>query len=185
MVQLAGRFDVLELRRQLELAQADILHLVTHGRPEGVVLWQAGQPVLAPAPALRVALEAAPSVRLVVLSACATAQSPAPAPVASVGAQLLQAGIPAVIAMQFDVQADVAAAFARHFYTELVAGRCPGAIDVAMSYARSSLYALNPHAFDYGTPVLWLNTADGRIFTPDRVIKIRSTTAPSARAVQG
>jgi len=193
----AGRFGILELRRQLELGRPDILHLITHGGPEGVVLWQAGQPVIASAAALRVALEAAPSVRLVVLTACATATAPPSSPsvgaasvseppsaraasvsehaspVASVGAQLLQAGLPAVIAMQFDVQEEVAAEFAGYFYTELVAGRCPGAIDVAMSYARSSLYALNPDAFDYGMPVLWLNTADGRIFMLDRTIQAR------------
>ncbi|MFN2278931.1 MAG: hypothetical protein ACK2UR_15060, partial [Candidatus Promineifilaceae bacterium] len=50
---------------------------------------------------------------------------------------------------------------------ELVSGSCPGAIDAAVALARTSLYALNPGDFSYGTPVLWLNADSGFVFSPD------------------
>lgn len=181
-VLLGGRFGVWDLRRRLEQERPDMLHVVTHGRPDGVLLWQDGEPQLAPAAALRVALEGAPSLRLLLLAACATGEAVHSSPLASLGAQLLQAGMGAVIAMQFDMAAVNAAAFSEQFYLQLVAGRCAGQVDVAANYARSALYAHDGDSFAYGTPVLWLNAADGRIFIPDRPFVLRAPAAPPPSA---
>ncbi len=164
---LQGQFSVVDLRQKIAALQPDIVHLVTHGSPEGVLLWQQEQAVLTPAPALRTALEGAESVKLVVLNACATAaHGSLRQGLASVGAQLLQAGIPAVIAMQFDVEEGVATDFTQYFYQELFGGTCPGLVSRAVSLARSNLYALNPASLGYTTPILWLNAAEGQLFAP-------------------
>lgn len=174
LVRLGGRCTVAELRRQLALVQPDVLHIVTHGRPDGIVLWQEDEPQLVSAGALRVALDGADSLRLLLLAACSTAQAVETSPLASLGAQLLQTGVPAVIAMQYDVRAASAATFGEQFYQQLVAGRCPGQVDVAVNYGRSALYVYDADTFAYGTPVLWLNAGDGRIFVPDRPFVLRA-----------
>lgn len=165
LVTLRGRFSVVELRQMITRTQPAIVHLVTHGQADGVLLWQHDTPVITAAAALRVALEGAHSVRLVVLNACATAQGAIDRGLASAGAQLLQSGMPAVIAMQFEIEERTASDFAQFFYQELLGGQCPGAVHRAVSFARSNLYALNPESIGYTTPVLWLNAADGAIFT--------------------
>ena len=184
LVRLGGRCGVWELRRQLEQVQPDVLHIVTHGRPDGIVLWQEDEPQLVSAGALRVALDGADSLRLLLLAACSTAGAVDSSPLASLGAQLLQTGVPAVIAMQYDVRAASAAAFGEQFYQQLVAGRCAGQVDVAVNYGRSALYVHDADTFAYGTPVLWLNAGDGRIFVPDRPFVLRAPAAPYAAGVK-
>ena len=184
LVRLGGRCGVLELRRQFEQVQPDVLHIVAHGRPDGIVLWQEDEPQLVSSGALRVALDGADSLRLLLLAACSTGHAVDSSPLASLGAQLLQTGVPAVIAMQYDVRAASAAAFGEQFYQQLVAGRCPGQVDVAVNYGRSALYVYDADTFAYGTPVLWLNAGDGRIFAPDRPFVLRAPAAPYAAAAK-
>jgi signal transduction histidine kinase len=160
---LDGRFSIIDLRREIERVQADIVHIVTHGQPEGILLWQQDESALVSANSLRMALERTPSVKLVFLNACLAGRG-SEIPFTSVGAQLLQAGAPAVIAMQFNIRDDAATAFARSLYEELITGSCPGAIDAAVGNARSNLYLFNSNDFSYGAPILWLNAEDGVIF---------------------
>ncbi len=174
---LTGRFNALDLRHRLERGGFDALHLITHGTAAGLLLWENDEATIAPAAALRAALEAAPRVRLAVLNACETAVGAGGAPVTSVGAHLLQAGLPAVVAMQFPIADQAAAAFAEHFYAELLTGRCPGAVDVAVTRARSALYTRSPDELAYATPVIWLNAPNGQIFAPDRRVRLRQRPA--------
>ncbi|HAJ37610.1 MAG TPA: hypothetical protein DCL15_18230 [Chloroflexi bacterium] len=180
---LNGRFDVVTLRQQIARIQPDIVHLITHGQPDGVLLWQHDAPVITPAAALRVAFEGAHSVKLIVLNACATGYSGVHSALTSVGAQLLQTGTPAVIAMQYDIEEGDASNFVRFFYQELFGGACPGVVPRAVSYARSNLYALNPAHVGYATPVLWLNAANGEIFEMERLpmppFSTHHTTTPA------
>lgn len=166
---LRGRFSVVDLRQTLERSRPDIVHLVTHGQPDGVLVWRHDLPVLAPATALRTAFEGADSVKLVVLNACSTAKGALNRSLASVGAQLLQTGAPAVIAMQFDIEETLARDFAQFFYQELLGGHCPGVVHRAVSLARSNLYALNPDNIGYTSPILWLNAVDGVIFDGEQL----------------
>ena len=100
---LCGRFGVVELRAALDAAQADILHVITHGEPDGLLLWQDDAPRLVQSNALRMTLQRATTVKFVLLNACLAGQlAEDETPFATVGPQLLQAGIPAVITMQFD-----------------------------------------------------------------------------------
>jgi hypothetical protein len=162
---LQGRFDVLDLREALTATQADILHVIAHGRPDGILLWQDGEPRLVQAAALRMTLQRTPAVKLALLNACLAGQQADETAFSAVGPQLLQAGLPAVIAMQFEIADDDAVALARHLYAELLHPPCPGSIDMALANARSSLYALDPDSFAFGAPILWLNASHGNIFT--------------------
>ena len=98
------------------------------------------------------------------LNACLAGQSSDRTPFTTVGPQLLQTGIPAVVAMQYKIHDEDAVEFAQYLYEELLVGPCPGHIDAAVSYARSNLYVSHPDRFSFGTPVLWLNARDGQIF---------------------
>ncbi len=162
---LQGRFDVLDLREALTATQADILHVIAHGQPDGILLWQDGEPRLVQATALRMTLQRTPAVKLALLNACLAGQQADETAFSAVGPQLLQAGLPAVIAMQFEIADEDAVALTRHLYAELLHPPCPGSIDIALANARSSLYALDPDSFAFGAPILWLNASHGNIFT--------------------
>lgn len=160
---LRGRFDIQTLRRRLDEYRPDILHVISHGEADGLYLWENGELTLVKASQWAATLALVDSVKLVFLNACLAGQPDKTTPFAGLAQRLLQTGIPAVIAMQFVVLDRAAAAFAGFLYTALVVGPCPGAIDVAMSIARSGLYISDPDRIDYATPLLWLNTPDGLI----------------------
>lgn len=162
---LAGRLDIHTLRRHLHDEDPDILHLISHGDPDGLLLWSAdGEPELVSGSQIQAMLRQIHSLKLVFLNACLAGRSDDNRPFADVAGRLLQTGLPAVIAMQFEIADRSAASFAGFLYEALVSGDCPGAVDRAVSIARSNLYISAPHRLDYITPVLWLNTEDGVIF---------------------
>jgi len=185
---LKGRFSVVDLRQMIDRLRPDIVHITTHGQPEGVLLWQGETPVLTPASVLRTAFDDAESVRMVVLNACATAQGALNRSLASTGAQLLQSGVPAVIAMQSEIEESIAGDFTQHFYQALFTGPCPGIVPTAMSLARSSLYALNPDSIGYATPVLWLNVTDAALFDaaqlPKSIFRPQPPSVPRSHEIQ-
>ena len=159
-----GRFSIIDLRREIDAHQPDLLHIISHGDPQGIALWRKDQPVMVTSASLRATLERTPSVKLVFLNACLAGVSSDTRRFRNVAAQLLQAGLPAVIAMQYEIRDDAAIEFAQFLYEELISGSCPGSIDAAVALARTSLYSLNPGDFSYGTPVLWLNADSGIVF---------------------
>lgn len=163
---LTGRFSIVDLRREIDARQPDLLHIITHGEPDGISLWHRDRPSMVSSASLRVTLEHTPSVKLAFLNACLAGMSSDTHRFRNVAAQLLQAGLPAVVAMQYEIRDDAAIEFAQFLYEELIAGSCPGAVDAAVALARTSLYALSPGDFSYGTPVLWLNAESGLIFSP-------------------
>ena len=65
------------------------------------------------------------SLRLVVLNSCESARSSASDVFSSTAAVLMRRGIPAVVAMQYDISDEAAIAFARGLYTA-IAGRASG-----------------------------------------------------------
>lgn len=159
----AGRFDIHSLRRRLQESRPDILHVISHGETDGLYLWEDEELTLVSASQLAATLALVDSVKLVFLNACLAGQPDGTTPFASLAQRLLQTGIPAVIAMQFEVLDRAAADFAGFLYEALVSGPCQGAIDVAVSIARSGLYISDPDRINYATPLLWLNAPDGII----------------------
>lgn len=102
------------------------------------------------------------TLRLVVLNACSTAYEGTGRGFAGVASQLVERGVPAVIAMRKAVQDQAAITFARHLYGNLAGGE---AVDAAMTRARQQLRlerGANPGAF--GLPILYLHAPDGGLF---------------------
>jgi hypothetical protein len=106
--------------------------------------------------------------RLVVLASCQSAgtgdeaTSEDEGALAALGPRLAEAGIPAVIAMQGNVQQRTVARFMPKFFEELLAD---GQIDRAMSEAR---FAVRDHV-DWWAPVLYTRLVNGRLWYESRL----------------
>ncbi len=183
---ISGRLSIHQLRKTLGAEQPDVLHLITHGQPDGLVLWDedGSNARLASAASWQATLEQSDSVKLVLLNACLAGHPSADTPFADVAQRLLQAGVPAVIGMQFEIRDAAAVDFASFLYEALVAGPCPGAIDVAMGFARNNLYISAPDRVDYATPILWLNTEDGAVFHFDAASRSQMASTPATDPYQ-
>ena len=112
------------------------------------------------------------SLRVAILNACEGARTSRTDPFAGSAQSLVQQGIPAVIAMQFEIANDVAGRFAHEFYGALADGY---PIDASLTEARKSIFAAGREV-EWGTPVLYLRAPDGRIFDID------SSTPPTRSA---
>jgi len=155
------------LRRHLRQRDYHILQFVGHGgfnesSQDGVLLLEdedrhgrkiSGQD-------LGTLLHDHDSLRLAVLNACEGARASREDPFAGTAQSLVQQGIPAVIAMQFEISDEAAISLAHEFY-EAVADGYP--VDAALGEARKALFA-EGHGVEWGTPVLYLRAPDGRIF---------------------
>jgi tetratricopeptide (TPR) repeat protein len=95
--------------------------------------------------------------RLVVLASCQSAGSAAGTALAALGPRLVQAGIPAVIAMQGSVRMDTAALFISAFFRDL---NRHGLIDRAAAAARAAVRRQN----DWWAPVLFMCLRSGRLW---------------------
>jgi len=98
--------------------------------------------------------------KLVVLNSCSGSQAQPGDLFSSTAADLIQGGIPAVIAMQFEISDAMGIAFSDTFYTYLADGF---SIQSALAHTRAVLKA---DGFgEWISPVLYMRTHDGRIFT--------------------
>lgn len=126
------------------------------------------------------------SLKLGVLNVCSSAQVDEGRAFQGLAPQLVRAGVPAVVAMQYPLSDDAAMAFAEEFYRRLCAGdNSVGRVDVAVTYARNMLAILYPGDRCFAAPVLYTHAADGVIFTlPGRTAEDESARglAESLRA---
>ena len=104
------------------------------------------------------------SLRLVVLNACEGARSAQDDPFGGVAQALVHQGIPAVIAMQFEISDTAAITFSQSFY-QAIADGLP--VDVATVEARRAMFA-EGNEIEWATPVLYLHSTDGRVFIRGR-----------------
>jgi len=103
-------------------------------------------------------------MRLAVLNACEGARASRTDPFSGTAQSLVQQGIPAVIAMQFEITDQAAIAFAHEIYGALADGY---PVDAALSEARKAIFAQG-NGLEWGTPVLYLRAPDGLIFNVER-----------------
>jgi CheY-like chemotaxis protein len=99
---------------------------------------------------------------LVCLATCKSATSNSPKSFLGIAPQIIQRGVPAVVAMQYSVLVSTAEIFLENFY-QAVAARKP--IDWAVQHARNAIsikQKLNNREF--ATPVLFMRAKDGNIF---------------------
>ena len=109
-------------------------------------------------------LAAEPLPRLVYLAACESAAR-ADTDVgtfAGLGARLVRAGVPAVIAMQDQVPMDLSTDLTRRFFQSLLVH---GLIDRALAEARWLL--AESGSADWSIPVLYMRMRDGQLLAPD------------------
>jgi len=104
------------------------------------------------------------SLRLAILNACEGARSSRWDAYSGVAQRLVQAGIPAVIAMQFKITDDGAIGFAEGFYEALAAGLT---VEASLTMARKKI-SLAENPTEWGTPVLFSQSEDGLLFQIDR-----------------
>lgn len=154
-----------ELRRALMRQHFHVLHFMGHGafdeRSGGVLIFtdRSGRAAPVTGGDLGVMLRDHTSLRLAVLNACEGARTDPHDPFAGVAGTLVRRGIPAVIAMQFEVTDHTAVEFAPALYGALAAGY---PIDGALAEARKAVYAVSP--LEWATPVLHMRTDDAQLF---------------------
>ncbi|GAA2149109.1 CHAT domain-containing protein [Humibacillus xanthopallidus] len=98
-------------------------------------------------------------IRLAVLNSCEGGHVSDVDPYASTAIALVEQGIPAVVAMQFQITDAAATAFSRTLYDSVTAGR---PVDLAVTLARQAVLAASEG--EWATPVLYLRAVDGVLF---------------------
>jgi hypothetical protein len=150
-----------------------VLHFVGHATDD----WGAGKRVLLfegddqepdPTPGERLvrALKAGRMPpRLTILNACSTAGFLAgDGPLAGVAVDLLAAGLPAVVATQFEISDEAALAFSSALYESLARGE---GLEQAVTEGRRAISLARAGSLEWATPVLFLRTFDSpRIEVP-------------------
>ena len=155
------------LRQRLRRDAFHVVHFIGHGRyrPDwgtGVLVMEdrAGRAQEVTGEELGGLLTEYDQTRLAVLNACEGARSDATDPFAGVAQSLIQQGLPAVVAMQFEITDDAAIIFAREFYGA-IADSYP--LEAALAEARGAIRD-EGNLTEWGTPVLYSRAPDGRLF---------------------
>ncbi len=172
-----------DLRRHLQKTDYHIFHFIGHGSflkdaQEGAILMTdtLGRGRAVSGQTLGTILRDRRTLRLVILNACEGARTARTDPFAGVAQSLVQSGIPAVIAMQFEITDSAAIIFAKEFFGTLAQG-IP--VDAALAEARLAIYA-DGNGLEWGTPVLYMRCDDGRIFNVTLVEKTLITLTAEA-----
>jgi hypothetical protein len=155
-----------ELQRALR-QEFHILHFVGHGgfsesTQDGLLVLEdeLGRGNEVSATYLATLLHDADSLRLVVLNACDGARGSRTDQFSGVAQSLLQQGVPAVVAMQFEISDDAALTFAHEFYRAFSEGL---PVEAALAEARKSMFAQQNDS-EWATPVLYLRSVGSDIF---------------------
>jgi len=156
---------IADLARRLSRAnepQPHIVHFMGHGRV-GELLFETaiGSGATLRAGPLANLLGNVEQLRLVIFNACESALT--------LAAVVAQARVPAVIAMQYAVSDQAAILFSTHFYSNLISGQ---PVDAALALTRVAMQAEGPDAdfLEWATPVLYMQAADGRLFSQPPVV---------------
>ncbi|MEZ4869996.1 MAG: SUMF1/EgtB/PvdO family nonheme iron enzyme [Caldilineaceae bacterium] len=155
------------LQRQLRRDDYHIFHFVGHGgfdrqTQSGVLLLEdeQGRSRRVSGHYLGALLRDHFSLRLALLNACEGARTSRFDPFAGVAQHLVQQGIPAVIAMQFEITDQAAITLAHEFYSALADNY---GVDAALTEARKALYTAG-NDIEWGTPVLYMRVQRGELF---------------------
>ena len=155
------------LQHELRQRPYHVFHFIGHGgfdqqSQDGVLIFKdpAGLGLFISGQYLGTLLHDHDSMRLAVLNACEGARGTCTDPFSGMAQSLLQQGVPAVIAMQFEITDEAAICFAREFYGALADGY---PVDGALTEARKTVYT-EGIGLEWGTPVLYMRSPDGRIF---------------------
>ena len=155
------------LQRQLRRQEYHLFHFIGHGffdeqtQEHGIILEDENRASqLVSAQRLGTILRDERTLRLAVLNACEGGRHSPTDPFAGTAQTLVLQGLPAVIAMQFEISDEAAITFAREFYGAVADGY---PVDAALAEARKAIFSTGNEA-EWGTPVLYMRSPDGVIF---------------------
>jgi len=156
-----------ELQQRLRQRSYHVFHYIGHGdfdpsRQDGRLLLvnDFGEPWPITGEELGVLFQDHPSLRLAVLNSCEGARGSVEDPFAGSAQSLVSAGVPAVVAMQFEVTDNAAITISKEFYGAIADGL---PVDAALAEARKAV-RLSGNEIEWGTPVLYMRAPDGRVF---------------------
>jgi hypothetical protein len=181
------------LQRQLRRDTYHIFHFIGHGAFDtytrhGMLAMEDdhGRARLVGGEDLGMLLHNHRSLRLVVLTSSESARGDRNDPFSGTAQSLVQQGIPAVVAMQFEITDDAAITFSHVLY-EAIADGYP--LDAATTEARMAVYVgthgahgriTDGNLTEWGTPVLYLGVPDGGIFDiQDRPPPLPASSTPT------
>jgi len=103
-------------------------------------------------------------LKLVVLNACEGARGNTLDVFSSTASVLIRSRVPAVVAMQYEITDAAAIEFSRSFYRAIAQGL---SLEAAVVEARKAISIGVNNTVEWGTPVLYLRSASGRLFNVD------------------
>ncbi len=161
------RATLSELQRALRRTQFHIFHYIGHSgydesASDGVLMLEtdSGRARKVTGRELSTILSDARSIRLAVLNSCEGARASAHDPFSGSAQSLVAGGIPAVVAMQFEITDEAAIVFGHELYAAVADGY---PIDAAVAESRRAIFGAG-NDVEWGTPVLYMRSGDGRIF---------------------
>ncbi len=162
------------LQRMLRQKEFHIFHFIGHGgfdkqSQDGVLILEdeEGRGRAVSGQYLGTLLHNHHPLRLAILNACEGGRTSRTDPFAGTAQSLVQQGIPAVIAMQFEISDEAAITFTQEFYSALTDSY---PVDAALVEARTAIFAYGNNV-EWGTPVLYMRSPDGQIFNIANVEK--------------
>ncbi|MGY1615293.1 CHAT domain-containing protein [Geodermatophilus sp. SYSU D00691] len=170
-----------DLRAALRRGEHHVFHFIGHGRydpavQDGMLALEgpSGRAQLLSGADVGALLSDHRSLRLVVLNSCEGARGGRTDPYAGTAQSLVYQGIPAVVAMQFEITDRAAILFAHSLYEAVADGF---QLDAAMAEARNAVRG-EPNPVEWATPVLYLRAPDGRIFDVTAPVTVPTPPPP-------
>ncbi|MEZ4769130.1 MAG: SUMF1/EgtB/PvdO family nonheme iron enzyme [Caldilineales bacterium] len=158
-----------DLQRAMRRGPWHIFHFVGHGAfdraaGEGLVMFCDDQGNARPLRASELGRLLADhwTLRLAILNACEGARGSDHDLFSSTASILVQRGLPAVLAMQYEITDRAAVELSRAFYEALADGL---PVDAAVAEARKAVSLAISNTVEWGTPVLTMRAPDGVLFT--------------------
>lgn len=165
------------LQHRLRQNTYHLFHFIGHGgfdqdRRDGILIFrdEHGRGQRVTSQHLSTILTDHSALRLVILNACEGARGAREDPFTGVAQTLVQRGIPAVIAMQYQVVDQAAIAFSQEFYAALV-DKYP--VDAAVSEARKTVFTQGSD-IGWGVPVIYMRAPDGHLFDFETLVSIQA-----------
>jgi hypothetical protein len=177
-----------DLQRAMRTGEWNIFHFIGHGaydeaRDEGFIALadDGGLTHLLSAAQLGRLLDDHGPLRLAVLNSCEGARGGTHEVLSSTAAVLMRRGVPAVVAMQYEITDRAAIEFTRAFYEAIADGQ---PVDGAVSEARIAVSLALESTLEWGVPVLYMHSPDGCIFSVEPGAKASQATPVPRRRPQ-
>jgi outer membrane protein assembly factor BamB len=174
-----------DLQRAMRNGEWNVFHFIGHGaydeaKDEGLIALadDGGRTQLLSANQLGRLLDDHGPLRLAVLNSCEGARGGNKEVLSSTAAVLMRRGVPAVVAMQYEITDRAAIEFTRAFYEAIADGQ---PVDGAVSEARIAVSLALESTLEWGVPVLYMHAPDGCIFSVDSVATPERIKPPPRR----